>query len=160
MPSSVQKKKNRGFFFTLLTSVRLFVFSKSFYSVGRGEAVVVSISFFLSFFYHPFGCVKPLFTGDSRALLLRPNGTYSILTKDHKPNDPSELSRILKAGGFVTRARKTFRVNGSLALSRAFGDRVRSATHEIHLKLCSLKRTSTQSPPPFPAPSLDSGLKS
>ena len=44
--------------------------------------------------------------------------------KDHKPDDPAETKRIEKSGGFVTLPPKTYipRVNGQLALSRAFGD--------------------------------------
>ena len=41
-----------------------------------------------------------------------------LLTEKHKPNDPSERSRIEKAGGSVY----FNRVCGSLAVSRAFGD--------------------------------------
>merc|ERR1719502_1515083 len=40
------------------------------------------------------------------------------MTEDHKPTNPSERRRILLCGGTVENAR----VNGSLALSRAFGD--------------------------------------
>ena len=40
------------------------------------------------------------------------------MSKDHKPDDSKEKRRIVNAGGFV----KYKRVNGMLALSRAFGD--------------------------------------
>jgi serine/threonine protein phosphatase PrpC len=40
------------------------------------------------------------------------------MSKDHKPDDPLEKSRITEAGGFVTEGR----VNGNLNLSRALGD--------------------------------------
>ena len=40
------------------------------------------------------------------------------LSKDHKPDDPEEATRIQAAGGFVDDGR----VNGMLALSRALGD--------------------------------------
>ena len=45
-------------------------------------------------------------------------------TKDHKPDDPEETRRIEKSGGFVSLPPQTYipRVNGQLALSRAFGD--------------------------------------
>jgi len=56
--------------------------------------------------------------GDSRAVLCRGGGAVA-LSEDHKPDLPGELDRILKAGGFVANSR----VNGSLALSRALGDR-------------------------------------
>jgi len=55
--------------------------------------------------------------GDSRAILRR-NGKTLPLSFDHKPNDLPERRRIVKAGGFV----KNKRVDGDLAVSRAFGD--------------------------------------
>lgn len=57
--------------------------------------------------------------GDSRAMIIHPNGEYTKCTEDHKPNDPIEHSRIAKAGGTVTNNR----VDGNLALSRAIGDK-------------------------------------
>lgn len=42
------------------------------------------------------------------------------MTNDHKPDDEAEYARIVRAGGFVSMSR----VNGTLALSRAFGDHV------------------------------------
>ncbi|CAO3597023.1 unnamed protein product [Absidia cylindrospora] len=56
--------------------------------------------------------------GDSRAVLSTKNGKAMALSKDHKPNDPIETSRIKLAGGHV----EGNRVNGTLALSRAIGD--------------------------------------
>lgn len=55
--------------------------------------------------------------GDSRVVLLR-NGTVGPATDDHKPYSETELKRIEAAGGIVTFRR----VNGDLAVSRAFGD--------------------------------------
>eukprot|EP00539_Tryblionella_compressa_P019246 CAMPEP_0178872944 /NCGR_PEP_ID=MMETSP0747-20121128/8404_1 /TAXON_ID=913974 /ORGANISM="Nitzschia punctata, Strain CCMP561" /LENGTH=462 /DNA_ID=CAMNT_0020540213 /DNA_START=29 /DNA_END=1417 /DNA_ORIENTATION=- len=72
--------------------------------------------------------------GDSRAVLCR-NDTACELTRDHKPNDPTEKERIEKLGGHVIwcgdtdsfgmpiEERGVYRVNGNLALSRAIGDR-------------------------------------
>ena len=41
-------------------------------------------------------------TGDSRSILSRNSGEKIVqLTNDHKPNDVSEESRIIKAGGKV-----------------------------------------------------------
>ncbi|XP_026190283.1 probable protein phosphatase 2C 56 [Cyclospora cayetanensis] len=60
--------------------------------------------------------------GDSRAFILHKNGTYTIMSKDHKPSDPGEVARINRAGGFVSYIRRVFRVDGMLSLSRAFGD--------------------------------------
>ena len=63
--------------------------------------------------------------GDSRAVLCR-NGIAVPLSEDHKPNDPRESERIVKAGGTVEEsqggARTHYRVNGNLNLSRAIGD--------------------------------------
>ena len=56
--------------------------------------------------------------GDSRCLLAREN-TAVDLSVDHKPEDQVEITRIGKAGGFVT---DEGRVNGCLNLSRAIGD--------------------------------------
>lgn len=54
--------------------------------------------------------------GDSRAVLY--DGTYpKFATEDHKPLNPKERTRIIKAGGCATQ-----RINGTLAVSRALGD--------------------------------------
>jgi len=55
--------------------------------------------------------------GDSRALLCR-SGVTLRLTRDHRPNDPKEASRIHQNGGIILFGR----VYGKLAVSRAFGD--------------------------------------
>lgn len=55
--------------------------------------------------------------GDSRAVA-SVNCQCVPLSHDHKPENPQELKRILAAGGYVLGNR----VNGNLALSRAFGD--------------------------------------
>eukprot|EP00210_Caulerpa_lentillifera_P007780 g7424.t1 len=55
--------------------------------------------------------------GDSRCVLCR-EGEAIPMSRDHKPTDPDELSRIRTAGGFVFEGR----VNGCLNLSRAIGD--------------------------------------
>jgi hypothetical protein len=50
--------------------------------------------------------------GDSRALYSKDGGKeYYQITRDHKPNDPKERTRIEKAGGKVYYANKTY-VNG------------------------------------------------
>lgn len=55
--------------------------------------------------------------GDSRAVISH-QGRAQELSKDHLPTEPNEYARIKAAGGFVANDR----VNGSLAMSRAFGD--------------------------------------
>merc|ERR1719277_29948 len=67
--------------------------------------------------------------GDSRVLLGRADGTMfegpgtdGGLTTDHKPDNPDERSRIERTGGTVQEVMGVCRVNGDLAVSRAFGD--------------------------------------
>jgi protein phosphatase PTC2/3 len=56
--------------------------------------------------------------GDSRSIIIDHNYNVVSASKDHKPSDAGEVSRINAAGGFVV----LNRVNGVLAVSRAFGD--------------------------------------
>ena len=56
--------------------------------------------------------------GDSRVLLCK-DGECVPLTEDHKPQNDTERRRIEQCGGRV----ENNRVDGSLAVSRAFGDR-------------------------------------
>jgi hypothetical protein len=58
--------------------------------------------------------------GDSRAVLCR-RGAVVAETKDHKPSDPPERARIEAAGGYVWEEMEPSRVDGYLAVSRAFG---------------------------------------
>jgi len=55
--------------------------------------------------------------GDSRVLISR-KGLVEAMTNDHKPELPAERRRIEDCGGHV----ENNRVDGSLAVSRAFGD--------------------------------------
>lgn len=55
--------------------------------------------------------------GDSRVLVCE-KGQCREMTKDHKPTNEDEYERIMRCNGYVEGGR----VNGSLALSRAFGD--------------------------------------
>lgn len=62
--------------------------------------------------------------GDSRAVLIDNNGSAVIATKDHKPADPDEYTRIINEGGTVTQFLFDCpRVGGRLAVSRALGDK-------------------------------------
>jgi len=67
--------------------------------------------------------------GDSRVLLGQADGTMvegagtdGGLTTDHKPDHPVERARIERTGGTVQDVMGVARVNGDLAVSRAFGD--------------------------------------
>uniref|UniRef100_A0A0G4I3P7 protein-serine/threonine phosphatase n=1 Tax=Chromera velia CCMP2878 TaxID=1169474 RepID=A0A0G4I3P7_9ALVE len=62
--------------------------------------------------------VKVCNIGDSRCLVIRPDGSFEAFSEDHKPDAPGESERIHNAGGEV----RMSRVDGQLALSRAFGD--------------------------------------
>lgn len=55
--------------------------------------------------------------GDSRTIMTR-SGKVGYQTRDHKPYNTKERLRIKNAGGFVLNGR----VDGGLAVSRAFGD--------------------------------------
>jgi len=59
--------------------------------------------------------------GDSRCVMVRNDGSAQALSTDHKPNRPEERARIQAAGGQVIHA-GCWRVQGDLAVSRAFGD--------------------------------------
>ncbi len=59
--------------------------------------------------------------GDSRCILLDDNNNFEILSIDHKPDLENEAERIISAGGFLNKYRP-IRVDGLLAVSRAFGD--------------------------------------
>lgn len=59
--------------------------------------------------------------GDSRAVGCDRSGRVSRLTTDHLPNLVEEKQRVLSAGGTVL-LNGVWRVNGSLAVSRAMGD--------------------------------------
>ncbi|OWM67526.1 hypothetical protein CDL15_Pgr028389 [Punica granatum] len=63
--------------------------------------------------------------GDCRVVLSR-NGVADALTSDHRPSRDDERLRIESSGGFVHLRHGVWRVQGSLAISRAIGD--------IHLK--------------------------
>ena len=60
--------------------------------------------------------------GDCRALLLS-NGKSIQMSIDQKPTNPEEMKRIASLGGIITNNLGVARVNGVLAISRAFGNR-------------------------------------
>ena len=60
--------------------------------------------------------------GDCRALLLS-NGKSIQMSIDQKPTNPEEMKRISSLGGIITNNLGVARVNGVLAVSRAFGNR-------------------------------------
>ncbi|KAL8052672.1 hypothetical protein ABFX02_05G020800 [Erythranthe guttata] len=59
--------------------------------------------------------------GDCRAVLCR-GGVAEPLTTDHRPTREDERSRIQDKGGYVEIHRGTWRVHGTLAVSRSIGD--------------------------------------
>ncbi|KAI3467603.1 hypothetical protein Pfo_024266 [Paulownia fortunei] len=63
--------------------------------------------------------------GDCRAVLCR-DGIAEAITTDHKPARQDERRRIEDNGGYVEIHRGTWRVHGTLAVSRSIGD--------VHLK--------------------------
>lgn len=85
-------------------------------SEDAGSCSVSSIIQFLSDGSIEIICMN---VGDSRCVVCDNNNVYT-LTKDHKPNTPAERLRIEKANHTVFRSR----VDGQLAISRAFGNRM------------------------------------
>jgi len=63
--------------------------------------------------------------GDAEVVLVQEGAAAECVTLKHKPNAPSERKRIQAAGGFVIFGR----VGGTLAVSRAFGDRPFKSPH-------------------------------
>jgi len=61
--------------------------------------------------------------GDSRCVLYKESGKVVRLSKDHRPEDAEEKDRIEKLGGrVITLPQDTPRLNGTLSVSRGFGD--------------------------------------
>lgn len=80
--------------------------------------------------------VKATNSGDSRVLVWNQETGQVHGTKDHKPNDPLEKSRIEAAGGEVKEMsaggdRVQYRVNGNLNLCRALGDYEYKQSHDL-----------------------------
>ncbi|ANQ09678.1 Uncharacterized protein PCOAH_00045680 [Plasmodium coatneyi] len=57
--------------------------------------------------------------GDSRAMLIKKDGSFISLSEDHKPYNKKEKERIDKIGGFVENGR----ILGYIGVSRSFGDK-------------------------------------
>ncbi|KAK4741073.1 hypothetical protein SAY87_024661 [Trapa incisa] len=79
--------------------------------------------------------------GDCRVVLSR-NGIVDALTSDHRPSRADERLRIESSGGYVHFRNGVWRVQGSLAVSRAIGD--------IHLKQWIISEPETQKLPMTP----------
>ncbi|CAI9765993.1 unnamed protein product [Fraxinus pennsylvanica] len=79
--------------------------------------------------------------GDSRAVLCQ-SGTARQLTVDHEPHN--ERRRIEKQGGFVTNLPGDVpRVNGQLAVARAFGDENLKAHLSSEPDVCNVRINSS-----------------
>ncbi|KZV40036.1 hypothetical protein F511_12431 [Dorcoceras hygrometricum] len=73
--------------------------------------------------------------GDCRAVLCR-GGIAEVLTRDHTPAREDERRRIEDKGGYVVFHRGSWRVHGTLAVSRSIGD--------AHLKNWVIAEPSTK----------------
>ncbi|CAN1180231.1 Probable protein phosphatase 2C 2 [Linum perenne] len=73
--------------------------------------------------------------GDCRAVVSR-GGVAEALTFDHRPGREDERHRIESTGGYVDMISGTWRIQGTLAVSRAIGDR--------HLKQWVIAEPDTQ----------------
>tara|TARA_Y100000741_G_scaffold360760_1_gene343551 strand:- start:207 stop:1001 length:795 start_codon:yes stop_codon:yes gene_type:complete len=85
------------------------------YSVGSTASIIIKYN----------NILITINLGDSRAVILQknaeyPNGNILLATNDHKPDN--ERERIRQSNGTVEFDGHTYRVNGNLSLSRAFGD--------------------------------------
>lgn len=60
--------------------------------------------------------------GDSRLVIVNTNFESESITKDHKPDDSVEKSRLTKMGGEIYKDSEGIYRIGDLSLSRAFGD--------------------------------------
>ena len=59
------------------------------------------------------------------------SGRAGALSFDHKPTNPTERARIIRAGSYVN---PEGRVDGNLNLSRAIGDLAHKSNSKIQLK--------------------------
>ncbi|EAU33560.1 hypothetical protein ATEG_05799 [Aspergillus terreus NIH2624] len=75
--------------------------------------------------------------GDAQAILVKSDGSFRHLTRNHDPAESHERARIRAAGGFVSRHGK---LNDILSVSRSFGHfllmpAVIAAPHTMHVNL-------------------------
>lgn len=96
-------------------------------------------------------CIWTANLGDSRAVLCR-DGESVDITEDHKPNSDSEKERIEALGGNVkwfgylgpdrqpVPGMGAYRINGNLAVSRAFGDRLETPFVSDEPDICCFTR--------------------
>ncbi len=89
--------------------------------------------------------------GDSRAVLCR-DGEAVAISEDHKPNSASEKARVEALGGNVrwygylgpdrqpVPGMGAYRINGNLAVSRAFGDRLETPFVSDEPDICCFER--------------------
>ena len=59
--------------------------------------------------------------GDSRAIVVRKDGSWEALTRDHKPDVLAERERVVKAGGRIAHW-GGWRVEGWLSMTRCMGN--------------------------------------
>lgn len=60
--------------------------------------------------------------GDSRAIIVSKTSNFFQITEDHNTNSEEEILRIQKQGGWVLPVGNVLRVQGSLVVTRSFGD--------------------------------------
>lgn len=60
--------------------------------------------------------------GDTQCILVKQSGRVAFVSGAHKPNSELEKRRIEASGGSVSFQSSAWRVNGSLAVARSFGD--------------------------------------
>lgn len=81
--------------------------------------------------------------GDSVTCLYDKDGTIVFKTREHKPDDPVEKKRIEAEGGRVGYVSGIARVNGNLAVSRAFGDAdIQNISHTPDIQWLTLEESA------------------
>ena len=71
------------------------------------------------------------YAGDTRALIIKKDGSLRYATFDHKPTNHNEVDRLTEVGGVITQGR----IGSVLAVSRAIGDAtIFGVSHECECK--------------------------